>query len=141
MAAAEEVPDQSGAVRPDTAGEVCGLEPCGEGYLQASPCVGYVRVLEPDSGCEALQYQGAQLVGEWQFAPQRLPVESAQFQCDGDGLACQRELQAKNLGSEEVFSNLNVLAGPACVRGDEDIDECLRIWRITLARRRDGDIG
>jgi hypothetical protein len=62
--AAEEGPDHFGALCANTASEVCGPKPCGEGYLEASPYVRYVSVLGPNRGCEALKYQCAHLVGE-----------------------------------------------------------------------------
>src|SRR5271169_1410068 len=52
-AAAEERPDHFGALCANTASEVCGPKPCGEGYLEASPYVRYVSVLGPNCGCEA----------------------------------------------------------------------------------------
>src|ERR1700722_2792970 len=103
MAAAEERPDYLSAFRPDTPGEVIGAQACRECYLQASPDVGDVRILGPGPRGEAFQYQCAELVGERQLAPQRLAVQPAQFQCDHHGRARQRELQAKNLSSEEIF--------------------------------------
>jgi hypothetical protein len=74
MTTAEELPDYLSAFRSDAPGKVIGAQACCECYLQAPPDVGYIRVLEPDPRCEALQYQGAQLVGERQLTPQRLPV-------------------------------------------------------------------
>ena len=106
------------------------VQACCECYLQASPDVGYVCVLGPGPRCEALQHQGAQLVGERQLAPQCLPVQPTQFQRDRHGRARQRELQAKDLGRDQIFSDLNVFTGMACVRGDEDIDERLGLRRI-----------
>jgi hypothetical protein len=69
MATDEERTDRVGSFRPEAAGEVGWSEPCGERYFQASPYIDDVSVPEPDPGCEALQNQGAQLVGEWQLAP------------------------------------------------------------------------
>lgn len=82
-AAAEERPDHFGALCANTASEVCGPKPCGEGYLEASPYVRYVSVLGPNCGCEALQYHSAHLVGERQLALQDRSVEAAQLQRDG----------------------------------------------------------
>ena len=76
-AATEERPDHFGALCTNTSRKVCGPEPCGKSYLEASPYVRYVSVLGPDCSCEALQHQSAHPVGERQLTLQDLAVEAA----------------------------------------------------------------
>jgi hypothetical protein len=78
-------------------------EPCGESYLQASPDIRYIRVLESDPRGEALRHDGAQLVCERQVAPQPLPIQPAQLQRDRDWRARYREIQAGNLSGEQII--------------------------------------
>jgi len=58
MAAAEEPPDHFGADFARSAGKVLGPEPGGKGYLQASPDIGYVRVLEPGPSLQGPSVRG-----------------------------------------------------------------------------------
>ncbi|MGH3419836.1 MAG: hypothetical protein ACRDOD_09630, partial [Streptosporangiaceae bacterium] len=140
-AAAKERSDHFGGVCTNATSKVCGSEPCGEGYLKASPYVCYVRVLRPDRGCEALEHQSAYLVGERQLTLQDLAVEAAQFQHDGDRRAGQCQLQSWDLCGEQILSDLDVLTCPACVSRDENIDERLGTRRALFVVYLDRDIG
>jgi hypothetical protein len=55
--------------------------------------------------------------------------------------AWPRQLQSGNLCSEEILSDLDVLARPAYVCRDEDIDEGLGTRRVLLVFHLDRDIG
>lgn len=74
---------------------------------------------------------------------ERLAVEPPQLKRDGYRWAGERDVQPGNLGGEEVFPDLDVLVGTACVRGDEDVDERLRGWHLVLGGHcgNHGDVG
>ncbi len=76
----EESPDNLGGIRAGATGKVPRPKACCIGDFQATPNVRYIRILEPDSCCEALKHQGAHLVGDWQLAVQRLPIQPTQIE-------------------------------------------------------------
>ncbi len=111
-----------GAFRGGSAADGCGVHSGCETDLKAAPDIDDIRWLHPDASGKGLHGQRADLVREQQPYSHCFAAEAAQVQCQFDGIARQRDLEAQDLCCHEVAAYLHVLPWAACVGGDEDID-------------------
>lgn len=126
-AACEQGPDNGCCLRTGASSEIRWCRPCCEGDLQAAPDVGDVGALTPDACGKALEHQDAYFISERQGCPEHGTVEPAQLEAHDHWRTGQCVGEPRDLGAHEVLADHNVLARPAGVSGNEDVDDGPRV--------------